>query len=67
MTGYRLQGDLQERLAAIIERMQRIQRAIRSSGQPASMRELSELQTLGREYARIVDQLANGPGDNEVA
>jgi hypothetical protein len=60
-------GEWQDRLAAIIERMQHIQRAIRSSGQPASMGELAELQQLGREYALVIDRLANGPGSNEVA
>jgi hypothetical protein len=56
-----LTGDLQDRLAAIIERMQKIQRAIKASGQPASLRELAELKDLGEEYARIIERLAN-PG-----
>jgi len=54
--------ELQARLESIIDRMQFIQRAIKASGQPASMGELSELKKLGREYARIIEQLANGPG-----
>ena len=66
MNGDQLQEEQQERLAAIIERMQRIQRAIRSSGQPVSMGELSELRKLGREYAEIIDHLANGPCGNVV-
>ncbi|MGD2137570.1 MAG: hypothetical protein PVJ66_04685 [Gammaproteobacteria bacterium] len=49
----------QARLEAIIERMQKIQRAIRASGQPASMRELAELRDLGEEYARVIERLAN--------
>lgn len=65
--GLEQQDELQDRLAAIIERMQHIQRAIRSSGQPAAMGELAELQKLGREYAHIIDWLANGPDGDEVA
>jgi hypothetical protein len=45
------------RLERIIGRMQFIQRAIKSSGQPASVGELSELKKLGSEYARIIEQL----------
>ena len=51
-----------EKLGAVIARMQAIQRAIMSSGQPASMFELQELQDLGREYARIVDVLETSTG-----
>jgi len=60
-------GDLQARLEAVIGRMQKIQRAIRASGQPASMRELTQLQELGREYARIVERLANPETDTGTA
>ena len=60
-------GELQARLEAIIGRMQKIQRAIRASGQPASMRELMVLQDLGREYARIVERLANPGSDSGLA
>lgn len=59
--------QLQDRLARIIERMQFIQRAIKSSGQPASPGELSELARLGNEYAGIVEQLANGPDNTGLA
>ncbi|MGD2112527.1 MAG: hypothetical protein PVI50_04010 [Gammaproteobacteria bacterium] len=48
-------------LERIITRMQEIQRAIQASHQPASMLELEELKALGREYARIIDRLANDP------
>jgi hypothetical protein len=41
--------------------MQKIQRAIKASKQPASMLELMELKQLGMEYARIVDRMANTP------
>ena len=51
----------QERLGQIILRMQNIQKAIKASGQPPSMLELSELKEPGNEYARIVDFLANHP------
>jgi hypothetical protein len=53
--------EVQEQLARVIARMQTIQRAIQSSGQPASMFELQELKDLGREYARIIDSLADSP------
>ena len=51
--------DAKEQLERVITRMQVIQRAIGASGQPASMFELQELKDLGREYARLVDELAN--------
>lgn len=51
-----------QELERIIKRMQKIQRAIKASRQPASMLELEELKELGRRYARIVDRLANDPG-----
>jgi len=54
--------EAQEKLEQIIARMQAIQRAIKSSGQPASMFELQELKDLGREYARVIDDLAALPG-----
>ena len=52
-----------EKLGTVIARMQTIQRAIKSSGQPASMFELQELQDLGREYARIIEVLETTTGD----
>ena len=52
---------IQEKLERVIARMQAIQRAIKSSGQPASMFELQELKDLGVEYAHLVNQLANLP------
>lgn len=57
----------QERLEAVIKRMQKIQRAIKASGQPASMLELAELQDLGREYALIIEQIANSQDGSELA
>jgi hypothetical protein len=51
--------EIQEELEQVIARMQAIQRAIKSSGQPASMFELQELKDLGMAYARIIDDLAN--------
>jgi len=54
--------EAQEKLEQIIARMQAIQRAIKSSGQPASLFELQELKDLGREYARVIDDLAALPG-----
>jgi hypothetical protein len=54
--------ELQVRLEQVIRRMQKIQQSIRASRQPASRRELMELGDLGREYARIIEQLAELPG-----
>ena len=51
--------EIQEKLERVIARMQAIQRAIKSSGQPASMFELQELKDLGMAYAHIIDDLAN--------
>jgi hypothetical protein len=56
-------SESEEELERVIARMQAIQRAIKSSRQPASMFELQELKDLGREYARIVDSLFVSPGD----
>jgi hypothetical protein len=49
----------QTRLEEIIRRMQKIQRSIKASRQPASRLELMELKDLGREYACIIEQLAD--------
>ena len=59
--------EAQEQLARVITRMQAIQRAIESSGQPASRFELQEVKDLGWEYARIIDSLADSPaGPSQV-
>jgi len=58
------QAVLQDRLESIIDRMQYIQRAIRTSGQPVTMGEVAELQNLGREYADIMELLAEGAGSD---
>jgi division protein CdvB (Snf7/Vps24/ESCRT-III family) len=59
-------AELQDRLEEIIRRMQKIQRSIQASRQPASRLELMELRDLGGEYARIIEQLSDlpdaGPG-----
>ena len=52
-------AELQGRLEAIIRRMQKIQRSIKVSRQPASRLEIMELMDLGREYDRIIEQLAD--------
>lgn len=57
----------EQELERIITRMQTIQRAIAASRQPASMLELEELKSLGREYARIIDRLANPSGGSTHA
>jgi len=59
----RLPEDSRERLVAIIRRLQKIQRAIKASRQPASMLELDELRSLGQEYARTVARLAERAQD----
>jgi hypothetical protein len=56
--------DNQQRLEQVIERMQAIQRAIRASGQPASMFELQELKDLGVEYARLIEALSRSADDS---
>jgi hypothetical protein len=61
------QKELESRLESIIARMQSIQRAVKASGQPPSMGELSELKKLGGEYARIIEQLANEQGSRGLA
>ncbi len=60
-------GSPAQELERVIKRMQKIQRAISAARQPASMLELEELKALGREYARIIDRLANNPGDAGLA
>lgn len=57
-------GDAEQELERVIGRMQQIQRAIKASRQPPSMLELEELKQLGRDYARLIDRLANPPGHN---
>ena len=54
-------AELQERLEEIIRRMQKIQRSIRASRQPASRLELMELRDLGVEYACIIEHLTDSP------
>lgn len=50
---------LQARLERVILRMQKVQQSIQASRQPASRFELMELEDLGREYAYIIEQLAD--------
>ncbi len=57
----------QEQLEHVIARMRKIQRAIKASRQPPSMLELQALKDLGREYARLVDDLENTSGDSSHA
>ncbi|HYQ73204.1 MAG TPA: hypothetical protein VET88_14905 [Gammaproteobacteria bacterium] len=66
MSRIRLPADDHERLDAIIRRMQKIQRDIRASHQPASLLELDELKSLGREYARTVARLAEAARRSRV-
>lgn len=48
---------LLSRLDQIVNRMQDIQRAIRSVGAPPSLLEIGELKELGQEYAEIIGRL----------
>jgi len=50
---------LLSRLDQIVNRMQDIQRAIKSVGAPPSLLELGELKELGQEYADIIGRLKN--------
>jgi hypothetical protein len=50
-------SNLLSRLDQILNRMQDIQRAIKSVGAPPSLLEIAELKELGLEYAEIVDRL----------
>jgi len=50
---------LLSRLGQIVNRMQDIQRAIKSVGAPPSLLELGELKELGQEYADIIGRLKN--------
>jgi hypothetical protein len=61
------QAVLQDRLESIIDRMQYIQRAIRTSGQPVSMGEIAELKKLGREYTDIMELLSEEAGGTDIA
>ena len=53
---------LQEQLEQVIVEMTDIQRRIAADDQPASVRELDRLAALGRQYARIVEQLRHPEG-----
>jgi hypothetical protein len=61
-----LPEDDDARLEAIIRRMLKIQRAVKASRQPASMLELDELKSLGREYARTVARLESSAEQSQT-
>jgi hypothetical protein len=50
-------SQLLSRLEQIVDRMQDIQRAIKSVAAPPSLLEIGELKELGLEYADIVERL----------
>lgn len=52
-------ADIQAQIDTVIARLKKIQKGIAGSRQPASQLELAELQDLGREYARLQQQLAD--------
>ncbi len=60
------EAEYAQELERIIQRMQKIQRTIKASHQPASMLELEELKLLGREYARIIEHMTNPPADTAL-
>ncbi|MCO6413055.1 MAG: hypothetical protein J5I92_09955 [Thiogranum sp.] len=49
--------QLQAQIDAVIKRLRKIQRGIAGSRQPASRLELAALEELGRDYARLQQQL----------
>ncbi|HPQ97730.1 MAG: hypothetical protein KDI44_02105 [Thiothrix sp.] len=51
-------GSLSDQLRSVIRQMQKIQKGIAGSQQPASMHELDQLVRLGQEYAGITNRLA---------
>ena len=51
--------EVHAELERVVERVQKIQRAIKASRQPASMLEIRELRNLGLAYTRLVERLAN--------
>jgi hypothetical protein len=61
MSGDRADALLAE-LEHVIARMQKIQRNIRASRQPASMFEIGRLKDLGREYAELTARLEAASG-----
>jgi hypothetical protein len=46
-----------QNIETLIARMQKIQRAIGSTGEPASQLEIEELKELGQHYTQLVKQL----------
>lgn len=64
---FRARGEAEAELERIIGRMQELQRAIATTGQPASFLQLEELRELGREYARIVERLGTLPQESSQA
>ena len=63
----RIMGEAEKDLERVVSRMKQIQRDISRSGHPASIMQIEELQTLGNEYARIVERLSNLPGGPATA
>ena len=50
--------QLNKKLDKVIEKMQKIQKKIAGSEEPASMHELDSLTKLGQEYSETVEQIA---------
>lgn len=51
-------NSLSQQLMQVIHKMQKIQARISGSHQPAAMHELDELKRLGKDYAVVLEQLA---------
>lgn len=51
-------AELELRISEIIGQLQKIQRAIHSTRQPASRLELETLRELGEEYGKLVEKLS---------
>lgn len=51
-------AELEARISEIIKQLQKIQKAIHSTGQPASTLELAMLRELGEEYGKLVEKIS---------
>ena len=59
--------EAEQDLERVVSRMKQIQRDISRTIHPASILQLEELKELGREYARIIERLADLPGGSAQA
>ena len=64
MDDLHIMGEVEKDLERVVSRMRQIQRDIGRTVHPAAITQLEELKELGREYALIIDRLADMPGDS---